>query len=254
MLHFVLMSGGMVDKEGPDARHETAAAEDLRREGQRTHPGSPLQRSLALRRARAVVGRSGCAILVVLLIAIVVLAGLLGALRVERAVRTLLVPPTATIVPTPDIRRLGAGPVSGSPSITVAQLRGILARYGSPALEDAQVFYDLGVARGIDPAYCVAFFIMESAAGTQGVARTTHSIGNIRALSGQSSFEGYRQYADWREGIADWYRLIDELYIRDLGLTTVDAIVPVYAPRSDNNDPEAYIATVKRLVAGWRGY
>jgi len=185
---------------------------------------------------------------------IVVLAGFLGALRVERSVRRLFIPPTATIVPTPDIRPLGAGPVLGPSSITVDQIRRILTRYGSPALDDAQAFYDLGAARGIDPAYCVAFFIMESAAGTQGVARTTHSIGNIRALAGQPSFEGYRQYASWREGIADWYRLIDELYVRDLGLTTVDAIVPVYAPSSDNNDPEAYIVTVKRLVAGWRGY
>ena len=243
----------MADKETPDERHDTVAAEDLRRE-RRARPGSPPGRSLALRRVRALVGRSGCTILAILLVAIVVLGGFLGALRVERAVRLLMVPPTATIVPTPDIRPLGAGLVLGPPSITVDQIRRILTRYGSPAIVDAQAFYDLGAARGIDPAYCVAFFIMESAAGTQGVARTTHSIGNIRALSGQSSFEGYRQYASWQEGIADWYRLIDELYVRDLGLTTVDAIVPVYAPASDNNDPAAYIVTVKRLVAGWRGY
>ena len=244
----------MIDKEAPEERYETAAAADLARERRRARPGSPMQRSLALRRVRAFAGPGGCAILAVLLIVILVLVSFLGALRVERAVRLLLVPPTATIVPTPDIRPLGAGPVLGLPSITVEQIRRILARYNSPALDDAQAFYDLGVMRGIDPAYCLAFFIMESAAGTQGVARTTHSVGNIRALSGQPSFEGYRQYADWREGIADWYRLIDELYVRDLGLTTVDAIVPVYAPATDNNDPAAYILTVKRLVAGWRGY
>jgi hypothetical protein len=247
------MSEGMIDKKEPDERHDTAAA-DLARERRRAGSGPPLQRSLALRRMRALVGPGGCAAVAVLLVVIMVLAGFLGALRAERAVRQLFVPPTATIVPTPDIRPLGAGPVSGPPSITVDQIRRILTRYGSPALDDAQAFYDLGAARGIDPAYCVAFFIMESAAGTQGVARTTHSIGNLRALSGQPSFEGYRQYASWQEGIADWYRLIDEVYIRDLGLTTVDAIVPVYAPASDNNDPEAYIYTVKRLVAGWRGY
>lgn len=237
----------MVDKEVPDERRDTSA-------GDEANIAARARRPSPTRHARLPAGPRGCAALAVLLVAIGVLVGLLGALSVERSVRRLLAPPTATIVPTPDIRPLGAGPVAGSPSITVDQIRRILTRYGSPALDDAQAFYDLGVARGIDPAYCVAFFIMESAAGTQGVARTTHSIGNIRALSGQPSFEGYRQYTDWREGIADWYRLIDELYIRDLGLTTVDAIVPVYAPRSDNNDPEAYIATVKRLVAGWRGY
>ncbi len=247
MLHFVPMSEETPDKEsGQKQREGVSDAEEL--------VSTPARRPSSARRTRALAGKWGCAALAVLLVVLVVLAGVLGALRVERSVRRLLAPPTATIVPTPDIRPLGAGPVAGPPSITVEQIRRILTRYGSPALDDAQAFYDLGVARGIDPAYCVAFFIMESAAGTQGVARTTRSIGNIRALAGQPSFEGYRQYTSWQEGIADWYRLIAEVYIRDLGLITVDAIVPVYAPRSDNNDPEAYIVTVKRLVAGWRGY
>ena len=157
-------------------------------------------------------------------------------------------------MPTPDIARLGTASVVGAPSIDAALIRRVLQRYNSPAVDEAQAFYDLGVARGIDPAYCLAFFIVESAAGTQGVARTTYSVGNIRALSGQPSFEGYRRYDTWRDGIADWYRLIDELYVRELGLSTIDAIVPVYAPSEDSNDPAAYILTVKRLVAGWRDY
>lgn len=200
------------------------------------------------------VGRRGCAVLSVFGVALVILSLLFSALTLERAAQRLFTPPTSTIVPTPDIARLGAASVVGAPSIDVALIRRVLLRYNSPAVDEAQAFYDLGVARGIDPAYCLAFFIIESAAGTQGVARTTYSVGNIRALSGQPSFEGYRQYNSWREGIADWYRLIDELYVRELGLSTVDAIVPVYAPSADSNDPAAYILTVKRLVAGWRDY
>lgn len=199
-------------------------------------------------------GRGGCIALGILGTAIVVLALVFSVLTLERAADRLLNPPTPTLVPTPDIARLGDAPVVGPPSVDVALIRRVLQRYNSPAVDEAQAFYDLGVARGIDPAYCLAFFIVESSAGTQGVARTTYSVGNIRALSGQPSFEGYRQYANWREGIADWYRLIDELYVRELGLTTIDTIVPVYAPSEDSNDPQAYILTVKRLVAGWRGY
>ncbi len=198
--------------------------------------------------------RRGCAALGVFGVTIVVLSLIFSALTLERAAKRLLAPPTPTIVPTPDIARLGAASVVGAPSIDVAFIRRVLQRYNSPAVTEAQAFYDLGVARGIDPAYCLAFFIVESAAGTQGVARTTYSVGNIRALSGQPSFEGYRRYDTWHDGIADWYRLIDELYIRELGLNTVDAIVPVYAPSADSNDPAAYILTVKRLVAGWRDY
>jgi len=200
------------------------------------------------------VGRRGCAALGVFGVAIVVLALIFSARTLERAAKRLLTPPTPTIVPTPDIARLGAASVVGAPSIDVALIRRVLLRYNSPAADEAQALYDLGIARGIDPAYCLAFFIMESAAGTQGVARTTYSVGNIRALRGQPEFEGYRRYDTWRDGIADWYRLIDELYVHELGLTTLDAIVPVYAPSADSNDPAAYILTVKRLVAGWRDY
>lgn len=190
-------------------------------------------------------GLSAVAVLLLL-----IAAGLL----VERRVDRLLNPPTATIEPTPDITLLGPGYVQGPPSVDVALIRRVLHAYNSPAVDEAQAFYDLGVARGIDPAYCLAFFIVESGAGTQGVARTTYSVGNIRALPGQPSFEGYRQYTSWREGIADWYRLIDEVYIGERGETTLDQIIPVYAPSFDSNDPAAYIYTVKRLVARWRGY
>ncbi|MFN8517648.1 MAG: glucosaminidase domain-containing protein [Thermomicrobiales bacterium] len=197
------------------------------------------------RTARIVGALAGVAFLLVIVI---------GVLVAERAVQQLIYPPTVTPIPTPDIAPLGPGYLQGPPSVDVPLIRRVLLSYNSPAADEAQAFYDYGVARGIDPAWCLAFFIMESAAGTQGVARTTYSIGNIRALPGQPEFEGYRQYANWREGIADWYRLIDEVYIRDRGETTIDAIVPVYAPAFDQNDPAAYIRTVKRLVARWRGY
>lgn len=217
-------------------------------------PRRARRRGLRERLRAAGVGRWGCAALGVFGVTIVVLTLIFSALTLERAAKRLLTPPTPTIVPTPDIARLGAASVVGAPSIDVALIRRVLLRYNSPAADEAQAFYDLGVARGIDPAYCLAFFIVESAAGTQGVARTTYSVGNIRALSGQPSFEGYRRYDTWHDGIADWYRLIDELYVHELGLSTVDAIVPVYAPSGDSNDPDAYILTVKRLVAGWRDY
>lgn len=254
MLHFADMSEGVADRTMEQEHTGTAVADD-EPIGDASPPGAaPPRHSVRVPQRRYGLGRRGCAALAVLTVAILLLATFLGALIVERAARRLLIPPTATLVPTPDIRPLGAGPVAGPPSVTVEQIRRILQRYNSPALDEAQSFYDLGVARGIDPAYCLAFFIMESAAGTQGVARTTYSIGNIRALDGQPSFEGYRRYDTWHDGIADWYRLIAEVYIRDRGLTTLDAIVPVYAPNSDDNDPAAYILTVKRLVAAWRGY
>lgn len=204
--------------------------------------------SPAHRRAR---GYTVLGLIGVMLLIGALLAGSWALGQVNARLEALRLP---TPVPTPDIAPLGAGPVVGPPSVDVALIRRVLRSYESPATDEAQTFYDLGVERGIDPAYCLAFFIVESAAGTQGVARITYSIGNIRALPGQPSYEGYRFYDSWRDGIADWYRLIDELYVHEWGLMTLDAIVPVYAPRTDNNDEAAYILTIKRLVARWRGY
>ncbi|MFL5735610.1 MAG: glucosaminidase domain-containing protein [Chloroflexia bacterium] len=141
----------------------------------------------------------------------------------------------------------------GPPTVSVNAIEAVLWQYGSEAAGRGQAIYDLGVRYGIDPAYALAFFVHESACGTRGVARFTHSIGNIRWTSGYDNYEGYRSYPSWEQGIEDWYKLITDLYINGWGLRTVDAIVPVYAPTGDNNNPPGYVAAVKQMVDTWRG-
>lgn len=155
--------------------------------------------------------------------------------------------------PEPAASPSGAYDLTGSPSISVHQIEAILQQYGSPAIGKGQALLDTGVRYGIDPAYALAFFVHESGCGTKGVARFTHSIGNIRWTEGYNSFEGYRSYGSWEEGIEDWYKLISDLYINGWHLRTVDAIVPVYAPYGDNNNPPVYITAVKQMVDAWRG-
>jgi len=140
-----------------------------------------------------------------------------------------------------------------APSVSVAQIEAVLNKYGSPAVGLGQALYDLGVRYGIDPAYALAFFVHESGCGTRGVARFTHSLGNIRWTEGYESYEGYRMYGSWQEGMEDWYKLITDLYINGWGLKTVDAIIPVYAPAADSNNPPVYVASVKSMVDSWRG-
>lgn len=141
----------------------------------------------------------------------------------------------------------------GPPSTSVRQIEAVLSRYGSPAVGLGQALYDLGIRYGIDPAYALAFFVHESACGTKGVARFTHSLGNIRWTKGFDNYEGYRRYASWEQGMEDWYKLITDLYINGWNLRTVDAIIPVYAPWGDNNNPPSYIASIKAMVDSWRG-
>ncbi len=142
--------------------------------------------------------------------------------------------------------------VVGKPSVSAEFINRVLALYDSPAAGKGQALYDDGVKYGIDPVYALAFFMHESRFGTTGVATVTHSLGNIRATTGYAQYDGYRMYRTWEEGFADWYRLIAKLYVAQWGLSTVDQIVPVYAPGSDNNDVAAYIAAVKKAVDAWR--
>ncbi|HUS13598.1 MAG TPA: hypothetical protein VM536_01090 [Chloroflexia bacterium] len=147
---------------------------------------------------------------------------------------------------------IDAQSVLGPPTLTAAAIDSILAGYGSPAAGQGGTFVGLGRQYGIDPAFALAFYVQESHAGTRGVARFTHGIGNIRWTPGFESYEGYRSYPSFGAGIEDWYKLIKTLYVDGWGLTTVGAIVPRYAPAADHNDTASYIANVETLVAGWR--
>src|SRR5712691_6765502 len=126
--------------------------------------------------------------------------------------------------------------VRGKPSLSAEFINSVLDRYHSPAAGKGQALYDDGVKYGIDPAYALAFFMHESSFGTTGVAKVTHSLGNIRASEGYQQYDGYRKYRTWEDGFVDWYKLISDQYARQWKLTTVDQNIPVYAPSSDNND------------------
>jgi len=134
-------------------------------------------------------------------------------------------------------------------------INSVLENYNSPASGKGQRLYDDGVKYGVDPAYALAFFLEESNFGTKGVAAVTHALGNIRAGSGEPQYHGYRSYKTWEEGFEDWYRLIAQKYHAQWGLSTVDKIVPVYAPSEDNNNEQQYIRTIKIAIERWRnGY
>ena len=141
--------------------------------------------------------------------------------------------------------------VIGGPSLSAVFIDRVLVAYHSPAVglgralvADSQRFH-------IDDVYALAFFLHESTFGTAGVARYTRSLGNIICSGYPTCFEGFRSYASWQVGAWDWFRLLKEEYL-PRGLSTVQAIVPVYAPASDHNDVGAYIAAVLQAAATWR--
>jgi hypothetical protein len=148
---------------------------------------------------------------------------------------------------------LGRGQdVRGTPTLTADFVDRVLAAAHSPAQGTGQALYDLSRQYGIDDAYALAFFEHESQFGTTGMARATHSLGNIRCSTGYQCINGYRAYRSWEAGEQDWYRLIHTLYINTWHLTTVEQIIPVYAPASDGNDVAGYIAAIEQAVGYWQ--
>lgn len=145
--------------------------------------------------------------------------------------------------------------VSG-PTVSAAYIDRVLCGAQSPACHTGQALYDLGVQYNIDPAFALAFFLHESSYGTQGEASMTLSLGNLRCYVGATCVDqdrgGYAAYTSWEAGYQAWYELIRTYYIAQRGLTTVDTIIPVYAPTADHNDEAAYIASVEHSVAIYR--
>jgi hypothetical protein len=130
----------------------------------------------------------------------------------------------------------------------------IVAR--TPLASLATLIYQFGQQRQIDPAFALAIWTHESSLDTAGVSVRNKNPGNlICAAAAHPPATGcsgrWAVYPDLVAAVADWYRYIAVRYIQR-GLTTVETILPVYAPPSENNT-QAYIAQVKRLMQQWRG-
>ncbi len=145
-----------------------------------------------------------------------------------------------------------ANSVLGKPTISADFINRVLASYNSPAATKGQALYDLGVKYGIDPAFALAFFMHESSFGTQGEAQVSLSLGNLRCIPNFKCQDGYAWFSSWESGFQAWYELIRNLYVSQWSLTTINQIIPRYAPAADNNDEAVYVASVEHAIATWR--
>jgi hypothetical protein len=143
--------------------------------------------------------------------------------------------------------------ILGAPTVSAVLIDQVLAANNSPAVGNGQAIYNEGVKYGIDPVFALAFFMHESSFGTAGIAQITHSPGNLRCISTAACVSGYAAFSSWNAGFDAWYQLMSNLYVNTWGVTTLDQIIPRYAPPTDNNDDAAYISAVENAVDAWRG-
>jgi hypothetical protein len=161
-------------------------------------------------------------------------------------------PASGALPDTPQAATIGHG-VLGSATISAAYIARVLAGNGSPAASDSQALYSLGVQYGIDPAYALAFFHHESSYGTTGEATVTYSLGNERCIQDRPcNGDNFTVFNGWVDGFQHWYSLILNLYVKQWGRSTVESIIPKYAPGSDHNDEAAYIKAIVNDVALYR--
>ena len=163
----------------------------------------------------------------------------------------------ASISQDPRFRPPGTTLIVGPPTISAARIDEILRLYNSPAVGTGQIWIDEGIQTNINPVYALAFFMHESNlatnpewSGWKEDGSSTHNVGNIICAEYSRCYGRFRDYKDWQSGIHDWYRLIADEYISQRGLTTIETIVPVYAPESEN-DVSGYIASVVDYAQQW---
>jgi len=142
--------------------------------------------------------------------------------------------------------------VLGPPTVSAAFINQVLASYQSPAAGTGQALLEDGVTYGVDPVFALAFFMHESSFGRTGVARFTLSLGNLRCIPLYSCIAGFSAFPTWEAGYVAWYSLIRNVYVDTWRLSTVEQIIPTYAPAGDHNNVAGYINAVERAVDAWR--
>ncbi len=144
----------------------------------------------------------------------------------------------------------GGMSVVGGPSLSASYIDGVLKDAGSPAVGLGGRLSALSEQYHIDDAYALATFRKESTYGTAGMATVTHSLGNIICAGYPTCYGRFRSYQTWDQGAEDFYRLVAREYV-GRGLSTVEAIIPVYAPSVENNTQQ-YIGDIRSFMMAFR--
>jgi hypothetical protein len=156
-------------------------------------------------------------------------------------------PPAPTPVPT----QPPASMIARSPTVSVSEIGRVLASVNSPILPYSGDVYAYGVKYGIDPVFALAFWMKESREASDGsVAAVDHNPGYTEGLAGDPRCGRWACWPTWPEGIAGWFHYMRVFFV-DRGIVTVESILPIYAPSSENNT-SGYIAFVNHWVAVWR--
>lgn len=148
--------------------------------------------------------------------------------------------------------------VRAAPDIDAGRFAALLRQGDSPAAPEAAGIHGALTRRWISPLFALAVFQHESRFGREGICarHDTRSLGNVRSPHNpehggrviQTERGPFAAYPTWEAGARDWADRLRGPRYAGAGLVTVRQILPVYAPASDGNRPEAYIASVLAFI------
>lgn len=122
---------------------------------------------------------------------------------------------------------------------------------GTPLANEANDLYE--TAKG-DTALLLAQLKIESDFGRSGLAAISNNPLGLRPRPvdrGPVVMGPFRKFASWAEAIRYWLEKIRDPTYAYAGTVTLEDYIAVYAPASDNNDEEAYAATIMTLLESW---
>ncbi len=137
--------------------------------------------------------------------------------------------------------------VATAPTTTETKIEAELIKRSSPMKGLGKYIFDLGKAYGVDPNFFMAIAYLESHyASINSVALRNKNPGSLRNGRGGATKEknGFALFDTYEEGIRAFYIHLSTFYFTQKGLITVDDILKMYAPPSEN-DTLGYIRNTK---------
>ncbi|HLW01398.1 MAG TPA: hypothetical protein VKT82_22270 [Ktedonobacterales bacterium] len=149
--------------------------------------------------------------------------------------------------------------IDHAPTLSLDTVTWALNQRGSPlSAADARFIVQASQQTSIDDAFALAVWAAESQDGREAVPGT-HNIGNITAASGVAWADHiFAIYPTWRAGIAAWFQLIGQLYIRGghaqnlltFALFYVHGLTPAQAsPQMQRVVESGYVHTLTSIIA-----
>ena len=121
---------------------------------------------------------------------------------------------------------------TGAPTIPAGTVDQILARAGSPMVGVGTVVEQAAQKNGIDDAFALAVWMVETSDGAAGVGYTALNPGGVRSSSGYPVGPGgYTLYASYADGVRDWFNVVKTRYA-DRGLTSIYELCGPYVGTS----------------------